>query len=66
LSLLQGSGAGPVSLAKRAGWCGATDLSAVGNAVGGDRLAQAGLGRTTGSRGVIYLPDIAYLYGDLL
>lgn len=33
---------------------------------GGDRLAQARLGCSTGSRRVIYLSDIAYLYGDLL
>jgi len=32
-----------------------SDRRAVGDAMGGDRLAQAGLGSATGPRGLIYL-----------
>ncbi len=42
---------------------GTSDLRAAGHAVGGDRLAQAGLGRATRARGVIYLSEMPCFYG---
>lgn len=65
LPVLQGASERAFPLAFCIGWLRAFDLGADGHVVGGDRLAQARLGRAAGSGGVIYLHEMPCFYGNM-